>query len=54
MVGAGRPLAEIQAAYSEEPSPFPSFVETVYRELTTGYPPPPPGGYVVRPEMRGR
>ena len=55
MVQAGKPLAEIQAAFPEEPSPFPTFVETVRRELTTGYPAPvPPWGNVVRPELMGR
>nr|WP_174296669.1 MBL fold metallo-hydrolase [Sphingomonas bacterium] len=38
MTEAGKPLAEIEAAIPEPKAPFPSFVATVYRELTTGYP----------------
>lgn len=38
MVTAGKSLAEIEKAYPEPASPFPSFAATVYRELTVGYP----------------
>ncbi len=38
MTEAGRSLGEIEAAIPEPKAPFPSFVSTVYRELTTGYP----------------
>ncbi len=55
MVRDGKPLADVQAAFPEQPSPFPTFVETIYQELTTGYPAAtPPWANTVRPELMRR
>ena len=55
MVREGKTVAEVQTAIPEEASPFPTFVETIYRELTVGYPAStPPWANIVRPELMRR
>ena len=50
MVVQGRTLAEIQQALPETAEPmFLNYTETVYAELTRGYPPPrPPRANIVK------
>ena len=50
MVAQGKPLAEIEAAFPEPVTPFPSFAATIQQELTTGYPAAiPPWANLIRP-----